>query len=121
SSGVVLMECQWAGVTDARIDRFRVETMRLGEVLFVVVRSASEDEGALLKQLYSGDTHWLDAWFMCRGDRAVDALRRSNTESLTLDEVVSSSDEVWFGAFDGDGFVVWTPNAETVAKPFRGR
>jgi hypothetical protein len=53
---------------------------------------------------------------MCRDDSAIDALRRSNTESPVLDEVVASSDEVWFGAFDGDGFVVWSPNAETVSK-----
>ena len=58
----------------------------------------------------------MDAWFMCRRESAIEALRRSNTESSILDEVVASSGEVWFDAFDGDGFVVWSPNAETVAK-----
>lgn len=114
--GLVLFESPIATAGDGWVAGSESETLVVEDVVFLVLRSGEADDATLIRRLYS-DQGWYEAWFMCRSEDALKALQQSATRRDALDEVIASSEEVWFGAYDGDGFIVWSPDVETAAKP----
>ena len=115
-AGLILMESPIARANDGWVALFAGETIAVGEVIHFILRSGEPDDGKLIRQLWAGQG-WYQWWLMCRSEDALVALERSAAQRDALDGVIASSEEVWFDAYDGDGFIVWSPNVETVAKP----
>jgi hypothetical protein len=114
--GLILFESPIASGTEPWFTRFDGETLTVGGVVYFVLRSGEADDRKLIYWLYVGQG-WYEVWLMCRSEDALKAIQQSTTRRDALDEVIASSEEVWFEAYDGDGFIVWSPSVETVAKP----
>jgi hypothetical protein len=107
------MESQIAEAGDPWVDRYPNEVHHIAGVVYMVVRSPAPDK-VMIHQLYAGGGY-LAAWILCRSEAALAALERGQ-EPNRFDIVLEQTESVWFDVFDGEGFVVWSPNTETVAN-----
>ena len=106
--GVILRESQVAGPSDPWLGRHAGEWHDVQGTVWFVARRPTQGEVEML-ELYAGSSHWLNAWLFCRDDRVIAVLKSSERVAEAAAPLIES---VWFGAYDAEGFIVWSPHAE---------
>jgi hypothetical protein len=91
------------------LQRFGDDIVAKGHLVYHIITTPSDAVPDMRARIMGAYAAWLFAVILGneRGLRsAIDAVWTENTDAVPWKEVVK---EVWFDAYDGEGFVIWRP------------